>query len=144
MKKSDRTAFYKAVLDGDTEGMEDFLTDLLDKCISTFDSSESFYHGFFLSLLYGVPGYEPRSNREEGNGRPDIVLEPRRPKNPAIIFEIKTRKKFTEMQGGLKEAFDQIRDQRYEEGVLNDGFFSVKSYGICFCKKSCIIESYQS
>ena len=143
MKKSDRTVFYRAVLDGDTEGMEDFLADLLDKCISTFDSSESFYHGFFLSLLYGVPGYEPRSNREEGDGRPDIVLEPRRPKNPAIIFELKTRKKFTEMQDGLKEAFDQIRDRRYEEGVLNDGFFSVKAYGICFCKKSCVIGKYE-
>ena len=142
VRKSDRTAFYKAVLDGNTEGMEDFLTDLLDKCISTFDSSESFYHGFFLSLLYGVPGYEPRSNREEGDGRPDIVLEPRRPQNPAIIFELKTRKKFTEMQAGLKEAFDQIRDRRYEEGVLNDGFFSVKAYGICFCKKSCVIGKY--
>ena len=90
-----------------------------------------------------MPGYEPRSNREEGDGRPDIVLEPRRPKNPAIIFELKTRKKFTEMQDGLKEAFDQIRDRRYEEGVLNDGFFSVKAYGICFCKKSCVIGKYE-
>ena len=43
---------------------------------------------------------------------------------------------------GFTEAFGQIRDQRYEEGVLNDGFFSVKSYGICFCKKSCIIGKY--
>ena len=142
MKKSDRTEFYKAVLDGDTEGMEDFLTDLLDKCISTFDSSESFYHGFFLSFLYGVPGYDPRSNREKGDGRPDIVLEPRRPRNPAIIFEVKVRKKFTEMQDGLKEAFGQIRDRRYEEGVLSDGFFGVKSYGVCFCKKTCVIGRY--
>ncbi len=142
MKGSDRTAFYKAVLDGDTEGMEDFLTDLLDKCISTFDGGESFYHGFFLSLLYGVPGYEPWSNREEGDGRPDVVLEPRRPRDPAIIFELKVRKKFTEMEGGLMEAFDQIRNKRYEEGVLNDGFFGVISYGVCFCKKSCIIERY--
>ena len=143
IKTTDRTVFYKAVLDGDTDTMEDFLTDLLDKCISTFDSSEPFYHGFFLSLLYGVPGYEPRSNREEGDGRPDIVLEPRRPKNPAILFELKTRKKFTQMQDGLEEAFDQIRDKRYEDGVLDDGFFRVISYGVCFCKKSCVIERYQ-
>ena len=143
VKKSDRTVLYKAVLDGNTEGMEDFLSDLLDQCISTFDSSESFYHGFFLSLLYGVPGYSAKSNREEGDGRPDIVLEPRRPKNPAIIFEIKTRKKYTAMQDGLREAFDQIRDKRYEEGVLSDGFFSVISYGVCFCRKSCIIEQYK-
>ncbi len=142
MKKSDRGTFCKAVLDGDTEGMEDFLTDLLDRCISTFDGSESFYHGLLLSLLYGVPGYVPRSNREEGDGRPDIVLEPRRPRDPAIIFELKVRKKFTEMQGGLREAFGQIRDRRYEEGVLNDGFFGVISYGVCFCKKACVVGRY--
>lgn len=142
VKGCDRTAFYRAVLDGDTAGMEDFICDLLEKSISTFDSNEYFYHGFFLSLLYGVPGYTPKSNREEGNGRPDIVLEPNRPRNPAIIFELKHRKKFTEMQGGIREAFKDIRDTRYEEGILSDGFFSVKSYGVCFCKKSCIIERY--
>ncbi len=142
VKGCDRAAFYRAVLDGDTAGMEDFICDLLEKSISTFDSNEYFYHGFFLSLLYGVPGYTPKSNREEGNGRPDIVLEPNRPRNPAIIFELKHRKKFTEMQGGIREAFRDIRDIRYEEGVLSDGFFSVKSYGVCFCKKSCIIERY--
>ncbi|MGX8703503.1 MAG: PD-(D/E)XK nuclease domain-containing protein, partial [bacterium] len=142
VKEYDRTAFYRAVLDGDTAGMEDCINSLLEKSISTFDSNEYFYHGFFLSLLYGVPGYTPKSNREEGNGRPDIVLEPNRPRNPAIIFELKHRKKFTEMQGGIREAFRDIRDIRYEEGVLSDGFFSVKSYGVCFCKKSCIIERY--
>lgn len=50
--------------------------------------------------------------------------------------------KITEMQGGIREAFDQIRDRRYEEGVLNDGFFGVKSYGVCFRRKSCIIGKY--
>ena len=142
VKNTDRTTFYRAVLDENTEGMEDYLNGLLDRTISTFDSSESFYHGFLLSLLYGVPGYDPKSNREEGDGRPDIVLEPRRPRSPAILFEVKVRKKFTEMSGGIQEAFGQLRDMRYEEGILNDGFFGVKSYGVCFCKKSCIIEKY--
>ena len=43
------------------------------------------------------------------------------------------------MEAGLKEAFDQIRDRKYEEGILDDGYMGVKSYGICFCKKSCIV-----
>ncbi len=33
-----------------------------------------------------------------------------------------------------------IRDQKYEEGVLEDGYAGVISFGICFCKKSCITE----
>ena len=143
VKETDRGVLNKAVLEGDTEGIENYVSELLAKSISTFDSEESFYHGFFLSLLYGVPNYMPQSNREEGDGRPDIVLYPNRPKDPAIIFEIKRRKNFNEMEAGLKEAYDQIRDKRYEEGVLEDGYMGVKSYGICFCKKSCIVGAYE-
>ena len=139
VKNEDRSVLHKAVFDGDTDAIENYVTGLLEKSISVFDSSESFYHGFFLSLLYGVPNYAPQSNREEGDGRPDIVLYPNRPKDPAIIFEIKTRKKFNEMQDGLKEAYDQIKTKRYEDGILEDGYMGVKSYGICFCKKSCIV-----
>ncbi|MCR4946865.1 MAG: PD-(D/E)XK nuclease domain-containing protein, partial [Lachnospiraceae bacterium] len=75
-------------------------------------------------------------------GRPDIILYPNRPKDPAIIFEVKKRKKFNEMQDGIEEAFTQIRDQKYEEGILDDGYIGSISYGVCFCKKTCIIEKY--
>ena len=139
VKGTDRSALHRAVLDGNTNQIEDYVNDLLEKSISTFDSGEAFYHGFFLSLLYGVPRYSVRSNREEGDGRPDIVLYPNRPKDKAIIFEIKARKRFNEMQGGLEEAFGQIREKKYEEGILDDGYIGSMSYGICFCKKSCIV-----
>ena len=142
VKSEDRSVLHRAVLDGDTDAIAEYVTRLLKKSISTFDSGESFYHGFFLSLLYGVPNYTPQSNREEGDGRPDIVLYPERPKDPAIIFEIKTRKKFNEMEAGLREAYDQIKTKRYEDGILEDGYMGVKSYGICFCKKSCIVGAY--
>ena len=142
VKATDRGVLNQAVLEGDTGTVENYVSDLLAKSISTFDSDESFYHGYFLSLLYGVPGYTVQSNREEGDGRPDMVLYPDRPRDPAIIFEIKVRKKFNEMEDGLKEAYEQIRTKKYEEGVLDDGYIGVKSYGICFCKKSCIVGRY--
>ncbi len=142
VKETDRGVLNKAVIEGDTETIENYVSELLAKTISVFDSDEAFYHGFFLSLLYSVPNYIPQSNREEGDGRPDIVLYPNRPKDPAIIFEIKKRKNFNEMEAGLREAYDQIRDKKYEEGVLEDGYMGVKSYGICFCKKSCIVGKY--
>ncbi len=88
-----------------------------------------------------IPDYVVQSNREEGIGRPDIVLYPEQSKDPAIIFEIKTRKKYNEMEDGLEEAYDQIRTRKYEDGVLDDGYLGVRSYGICFCKKSCIVGS---
>lgn len=138
VKEKSRGELNKAVLEGDTEGIAGYVSSLLAKSISIFDYDESFYHGFFLSLLYEVPNYAPQSNREEGIGHPDIVLYPNRPKDPAIIFEIKVRKKFSDMEDGLKEAYGQIIDRKYEEGILEDGYLGVKSYGVCFCKKSCI------
>jgi len=56
-----------------------------------------------------------------------------------LTFEIKRRKKYNDMESGLEEAFAQIKNEQYEEDILNDGCLSVKSYAICFCKKSCIV-----
>ena len=48
VKSEDRGMLYKAVLDGDTETVAGYVTRLLQKSISVFDSDESFYHGFLL------------------------------------------------------------------------------------------------
>ena len=134
---------HEAILNKDTEKMSDFISNPLARSISYFDGEESFYHGYFLSLLNGVPHYSAKSNREEGDGRPVAVLYPLRPKDPAYIFELKVRKKYNEMDDGVQEAFTQIRDKKYEEGILDDGYARVISYGLCFCKKSCIVGLYQ-
>ncbi|MCR4908626.1 MAG: ATP-binding protein [Lachnospiraceae bacterium] len=142
VKNTDRQELYQAVISKDTDRIAGIFTALLEKSISTFDCIESFYHGFALSMLLGMPAYEVRSNREEGLGRPEIILYPVRPKDPAYIFELKVRKKFNEMQDGIEEAFTQIRDRKYEEGVLEDGYIGAVSFAVCFCKKSCILELY--
>ena len=138
VKSTDRTELYNAIRNKDADTIADIMQELFKKSISTFDSSESFYHGYMLSLLLGMPDYAARSNREAGDGRPDIILYPDGRKDPAYIFEIKVRKKFNEMDDGLQEAFDQIRDKRYEDGILEEGYAGVISFGVCFCKKSCI------
>ena len=138
VKETDRNAFHQAVLDHDTKTMGSFVTGLLKRSISVFDGNESFYHGFLLSILIGVTDYQAKSNREAGDGRPDIVLYPLNPTDPAILFELKIRKKYNEMNAGLEEAFAQIRDKKYEEGILEDGYNGVVSFGGCFCKKSAV------
>ena len=143
VKKADRRELYAAVIEKDAGKIGRILTDLLKRSISTFDSDEGFYHGYLLSMLIGMKDYTARSNREEGDGRPDIVLYPENPSDPAYIFECKVRKKFNEMQGGLEEAFAQIGTKRYAEGILEDGYAGVVSYGICFCKKSCVVGLYK-
>ncbi len=139
IKGLDYSPLYEAIKNKNCTEIEEFISSLLSKSISYFDSEESFYHGFFLSLLYGLPNYSARSNREEGDGRPDIVLYPNKPKDPAYIFELKACKKFNEMDGCLQEALDQIATQKYQDGILEDGYIGSVNYGICFCKKSCIV-----
>ena len=52
----------------------------------------------------------------------------------------KTRKKFNEMQDGVAEALTQIKDKRYEKGILDEGYAGVISFSVCFCKKSAVFE----
>ena len=143
VKPADRAELYRAIKAKDTDGIALFMSELFKKSISTFDSAESFYHGYMLSLMAGMQDYTPKSNREEGDGRPDITLYPENPTDPVYIFELKTRKKFNEMQDGLNDAYRQIREKRYEEGILDDGYAGVISFGVCFCKKSCIVGLYE-
>ncbi len=143
VKTADRSKLYLAVKNRDTTAAADYVTELLQRTISTFDSEESFYHGMLVSLLADYPKYEIRSNREAGNGRPDIILYPMRPADPAILFELKIRKKFNEMQAGLDAAYSQIRERRYADGILEEGYAGVVAFGVCFCKKTCILGEYR-
>lgn len=141
VKDMDRTDFYRAVLEGNKDCIVSGIENLLEQSISTFDSEEAFYHGFLLSLLLGIKNYHIQSNREEGNGRPDITLLPKKAGLPAVIFEVKVSKTFKSMQAGLRKALTQIRDKKYVEGILSAGYERAIAYGICFCKKSCVVES---
>ncbi len=49
-------------------------------------------------------------------------------------------KKYEDMEEGLREAFAQIDEKRYEQGVLDEGYLGFVSFGGCFCKKSAMIE----
>ena len=140
IKILDFAPMYQAVLDGDADVFGQMLKQQLAGSISYFDSEEDFYHGFLLGLLRPLRDYTILSNRESGNGRPDIVLKPYDELKPAVVLEIKHVKKYTEMDAGCEEALRQIKAQKYEGGILEEGYRSVISYGICFCKKSCFVK----
>lgn len=136
----DFTGMYQAMLDEDMSVFEEILRQQLAGSISYLDSEESFYHGFLLGLLRPLQNYTIVSNRESGNGRPDILLKPYDERKPAVILELKNVKKYTQMETGCREALQQIEDMDYEAGLLEEGYQKVISYGICFCKKSCIVN----
>ena len=59
---------------------------------------------------------------------------------PAVILELKRAKKFTEMEKLCKEALWQIDEKHYDDGLIEEGYSQVLKYGICFCKKSCMVK----
>lgn len=140
IKREDFSDFYKAILAGNCEIVQEVIKKQLRSCISYYDNVESFYHGFLLGLLGGFPEYGIRSNRESGNGRPDLVLLPFDEKNPVVIMELKHARTFRDMEKLCAEALAQIDRQEYEADFLEEGYRSIVKYGICFCKKSCAVK----
>ncbi|HIX47722.1 MAG TPA: ATP-binding protein [Candidatus Mediterraneibacter caccavium] len=139
IKAEDFTPMYRAVLEGDDQTFESIVKRHLSESISYFDSEERFYHGFLLGLLSGLQNYDMLSDRESGDGRPDIELKPYDEQKPAVIIEIKHVKQFPQMENGCREALRQIEEKRYADGLVEEGYAKVVKYGVCFCRKSCKI-----
>lgn len=136
-KEYDFTPLYEGFQTGNCEKIEEFINNQLAGSISYYDNAENFYHGYLFGILNGMGGGNIKSNREQGNGRPDLLISPHTPKNPPIIIEIKQAKKFSQMDELCKEALQQIEDRNYAAELLDEGYQSVLKYGICFCKKNC-------
>lgn len=143
IKQTDFTRFYQAVLEGNIEDMAGFMSAQLASGISYYDNAESFYHGYLFGVLSRMEGYEIHSNKERGNGRPDLVLLPFHPKNPAIIMELKRAEKFTMMESMCDVALKQIEEKDYATEILDEGYQQILKYGICFCKKSCMVKKQE-
>lgn len=121
--------------------MQELLRQQLRKTISYHDSRESFYHGFLLGLLNGFQEYRIHSNRENGDGRPDLLMIPLDETQPVIIIELKYVDKFSRMKYGCAKALEQIDRENYAAGIVDEGYSNILKYGICFCKKSCMVKS---
>ena len=109
------------MLQGDSEAFEDFLKKHLRESISYYDTKEAYYHGFLTGILSGLQDYEILSNREAGNGRPDILLKPYDELNPVVIIEIKFTDKFSSMEKKCEDALQQIENKAYAAGSLDSG-----------------------
>ena len=88
-----------------------------------------------------MTGYEIQSNKEQGNGRPDILLKPFSPKQPAIILELKHAHKFIQMEELCDKALEQIEERKYDTELVDEGYQSILKYGICFCGKNCMVKT---
>ncbi len=83
---------------------------------------EAFYHGFMLALTASLlDDYYVESNRESGNGRPDLLFIPKdTQKTQAVILEFKHVKKGENPQAIAQQAVTQID--------VNDYTAQIKQY----------------
>lgn len=109
--------------------------------ISFYDYAENYYHGFLAGLLRQHPEYAVCSNRESGNGRPDLVIYSPSVRGVVIIIEIKAAKKLEEMEAGCDAALAQIEEQNYQEERYSIGYRNIIKYGICFYRKECMVKA---
>ena len=140
IRAADLSQFYSALENGDTERMEQILTEILSESISFYDYAENYYHGFLAGLLRGNGKYIVKSNRESGRGRPDLILRTPSVRGKAIILELKTADSLSDMEGRCQEALRQIEERGYRRDLEKEGFRQIDAYGICFWKKEAMVQ----
>ena len=140
MKQSDRSPLLHALETGDCEAAENFINEQLFQTISYYDYAENFYHGFMAGLLVNIGGYRVKSNRESGNGRPDIVMTESKFRGRAMILELKISDTIQGMEKKCEEALTQMKEQKYESSLEDDGYQPILKYAICFFKKGCMVK----
>ena len=137
---TDLSSLYEALQSGECDTVEKILSNQLLETISYYDYAENYYHGFLSGILKGASGFVILSNRESGNGRPDIIMKTLSVKGMAIIIEIKAVKEFKKMQDACEKALEQIEKLDYETQLHNEGYRKILKYGICFCGKECVVK----
>ena len=136
----------RALSSGDAERFRKALEDFLSVSASYFDTAkEDFFHGLLLGLMAAlIESYEVRSNREEGDGRPDILMKPRPGVTlPGVVLELKSpkiparasQKRINSLlSAAAKQARRQIDEKRYAAEMEEEGVAMLK-YGIGFSGK---------
>ena len=142
--KVDQTDFQElsqAIQTKQSSLMEEIITGQLVETISFYDYAENYYHGFLCGLLKACKGFVILSNRESGNGRPDIIMKTPSVRGMAVIMEIKVVKNFGAMESGCKDALKQIEDQDYAAELKREGYGRIIKYGMCFYRKECMVKA---
>lgn len=121
--------------------IEEFAKGLQDEILSSlsyFDTEkdEKYYKIFLIGIFIILANdYIRLSERENGYGRADLVLEPKNKTNPAYIFEFKVVNNEDEMENYAKTGFEQIKEKEYDVELRNRGIDKIVCVGLAFYRK---------
>ena len=136
----ERVDYEKLVTTVYAEKAAEILSQNLMDTISFYDYQESYYHGFLAGMLKNIGNYIVVSNRESGNGRPDLLLKYPSVRGKAVILEVKVAGTYQELEQKCAEALQQIEHQKYEESLRREGYQDILKYGVAFYKKECMMK----
>ena len=92
---------------------------------------ESVLHAFVLGLIASLAeDYRIRSNREEGEGRADLVMSPFDRLQRGYVLEFKTIGEDARAEDALNEALAQIEQKQYASGLEAEGVSEVTKLAI--------------
>ena len=138
--------FELALRTGDTTLFTDTLQKYLLQSASTFDTTnENFYHGTVFGMLAILSDrYYISSNRESGEGRFDIQLEPKDKSQLGYIIEFKAGKNLsdTELADSASSAIQQIQSKKYSTDMEYHGIKKIGLFGIAFSGKR-VVAKYE-
>lgn len=149
---SSNNDFIEAMLNGDVESMNEYMTEIVETAFSNFDVDSKpsrkaparFYHGFVLGLLVSERNrYLIRSNRESGYGRYDICMYPQKKDLPGIIIEFKVQNENAgeeTLSDTADIALQQIEAKDYASDLKSEGVEDILKYGFAFAGKKVFIK----
>lgn len=139
----------QALLREDIDGFQRELQKFIMSAVSFYDAStEGFYHGLLLGISAVMNQYyELTSNREAGEGRYDIQLNPKTGNLPGIVIEIKSltakqtdkEEMDTALEKLARKGMQQIGLKQYCNELQKKGCNRIICMGVAFCGKHCRI-----
>lgn len=136
--------FELSLRTGNAELFTDTLQSYLMQSASCFDTAqENFYHGTVFGMLAIMSDkYYISSNRESGDGRLDIQLEPKDKKQMGYIIEFKAGKELEkeQLEQLAQHAVTQIHDKNYLKDMRYRGIKKIGLFGIGFCGKHVAVK----
>ena len=131
-----KNTLYTYLVEGKTKEANQLLNEILAKSISYYDNKESFYHDFLIGLFND---YSIQSNKESGNGRFDIQIQPETIFGTLLQIECKHSVRLNDLIIDAKEGINQIIKNGYLEDP-NLAIYEIKiAYSISFYKKQCYV-----